>query len=90
MRTDMESTIRKRPPSFSIASIIAVVAGFLSFATGAILGLIFAAIAILAGLFGIIVALSPSKRGGIVSVLAVVAGLVGVVAAVVKAIMWIF
>lgn len=83
-------TTSKRPQSFSIASIIAVIAAILSFATGAILGLVFAGIAILAGLFGVVVALSPAKRGGIASIIAVVAGLIGVVAAVVKAIMWIF
>lgn len=84
------TTVSKRPQSFSIASIIAVIAAVLSFATGAILGLVFAAIAILAGLFGVVVALSPAKRGGIASTLAVIAGLVGVVAALVKGLMWIF
>ncbi|MBK1833135.1 hypothetical protein [Roseibacillus ishigakijimensis] len=80
----------RRPETFSIASIVAVISAILSFATGAVLGFVFAGLAIVAGLFGVVVALSPAKRGGFASVLAILGGLVGIVAAVVKLLMWIF
>lgn len=76
--------------SFSIPSIIAVIAAVLSFTTGAVLGLILALIAIFCGLLGVAIALSPSKRGGIASSFAILAGVAGIAAAVVKALMWIF
>ena len=74
--------------AFSIPSIIAVVAAIASFQVGAILGLILAGIAVVFGVIGVILALSPRTRGGIFSVIGVIGGLAGVIAAVVKAIMW--
>lgn len=76
--------------AFSIPSIIAVIAAIFSFKMGAFFGLILAGVAILAGLFGILLSLSPAKRGGIFSIFGVIAGAIGVIAAVIKAIMWIF
>jgi hypothetical protein len=84
------STTTSQTSSFSIPSIIAIVAAFFSFTTGAVWGLVLALIAIVFGLIGVAVALSPSKRGGIASTLAVIAGAVGIVAAVIKAIAWLF
>ncbi len=74
----------QRSASFSIPSIIAVIAGILTFAVGAFWGLVLAGIAIVAGLIGVIMALSPKTRGGIFSVLGVLGGLIGIVAAVFK------
>lgn len=76
--------------TFSIPSIIAIVAAFLSFYAGAILGLVLALIAIVFGMIGVTVALSPTKRGGVASTFAVLAGMVGIIVAVIKALTWIF
>ena len=76
--------------SFSIASIVAIIAAILSFKFEAILGLIMAAVAFIFGALGIILALVPNTRGGGLSILAVILSFVGVIAAIVKAVIWIF
>ena len=76
--------------SFSIPSILAIVAAILSFNVGAILGLFFAGVAFVLGAIGLMLALSPGKRGGMLSILAVIMSVIGVIAAVVKAFMWFF
>ena len=73
---------------FSIPSIIAIVCAILSFTTGALWGLVLAAIAIFFGFIGVLLSFSSRTRGGVVSVLSLFAGLVGIVAAVFKAIGW--
>ena len=83
-----EITTPKRP-SFSIPSIIAVIAAIWSFTSGAFFGLILAIIAIVFGILGVVLAVAPSKRGGVVSTFGVVAGALGIIAAVIKAIIWI-
>ena len=75
--------------TFSIPSIIAVIAAILSFKVGAFFGFVLAGVAILAGLIGILLSLSSAKRGGIVSILGVLGGVIGVIAAIIKAFMWI-
>ena len=75
---------------FSVFAIIAIVAAILSFATGAVLGLVFALIAILFGVIAMISASRASVRGGFTGMLAFLAGTLGIVAAVVKAVMWFF
>ena len=74
----------KRSPAFSAPAIVAVVCAVASFFFGAGLGMLLAIIAIVAGVIGVLLALSPSVRGGIASMVSIVAGLVGVLAAVVK------
>jgi hypothetical protein len=76
--------------SFSIASIIAIIAAIFSFNFGAVLGLILAAVAFIFGAIGLVLALSPGTRGGMLSILAVMLSVIGVIAAIVKAIMWFF
>ena len=76
--------------SFSIASIVAIIAAILSFYFGAILGLVMAALAFVFGALGIILALMPNTRGGGLSILAVILSFVGVIAAIIKAAIWIF
>jgi hypothetical protein len=71
-------------PAFSIPSIVAAIAAFLSFKAGAIFGLLLAIAAIVLGLLGLFLALSPRVRGGIVSVISIVAGLIGIIAAAFK------
>ena len=89
--TDIMSEVvqQRNSATFSIASVLAIICAIFSFTSGAILGLILALMAILFGLIGVILALSPSRRGGFASTFAVLAGVVGIVAAVVKAIIWI-
>lgn len=84
------NTTAKQTSSFSIPSLVAVVAAFFSFTTGAVWGLILALIAIVSGLIGITVAVSPAKRGGIASAMAIFAGALGIVVALIKAITWLF
>ena len=72
--------------AFSIPSIISIIAAILTFATGAFFGLVWAGVAVIFGLLGVILSLSPSVRGGFLSILGVLGGLIGVVAAVIKAI----
>jgi len=76
--------------SFSITSILAIIAAILSFNVGAIGGLLLAAVAFIFGLLGAILALSPGTRGGGLSILAVILSFIGVIAAIIKAIMWFF
>lgn len=74
-------------PSFSIPSILAVVAAIGSFMTGAGFGFVLAIAAIVLGVIGILIAFAPSKRGGLISVFSVLAGVIGIVAAIFKLIL---
>jgi hypothetical protein len=71
-------------PAFSIPSIIAIICAIASFMVGAGLGFILAILAIVAGLIGVLLSLSPRVRGGMISIFSVVAGVIGIVAAVFK------
>ena len=76
--------------SFSIASLIAILAAILSFKLNAIFGLLLAAVAFIFGLIGMLMALGKETRGGILSSLAVGLSFIGVIAAVIKALIWMF
>lgn len=76
--------------SFSITSVLAIIAAILSFQFGAILGLIMAALAFVFGVLGLLLALAPGTRGGGLSIMAVILSFVGVIAAIIKAVMWLF
>ena len=71
-------------PAFSAPAIVAVLCAVGSFFVGAGFGLLLAIIAIVAGLIGVVMALSPRVRGGIASTIAILAGVVGILAAIVK------
>lgn len=75
---------RDNNPAFSIPSLLAVAAAIGSFATGAFLGTLLAIVAIVLGVIGALLALSPRVRGGMMSVIAIGAGLLGIIAAVFK------
>ena len=75
---------RRASPAFSLPSIIAIVAAIASFFAGGGWGLVLAILAIVCGLIGAVLALSPNIRGGIVSVFSVVAGVIAIVAAIFK------
>lgn len=74
--------------SFSIPSLIAVAAAIGSFMVGAMGGLLLALIAIVFGVLGVVLSLSPAKRGGIASTFGIFAGAIGIIAAIIKGIMW--
>ncbi|MGJ8633255.1 MAG: hypothetical protein ACSHX7_04985 [Luteolibacter sp.] len=76
--------------SFSIASLIAIIAAVLSFKVGVFLGLILAAIAFICGVVGMAMAMGKETRGGLLSSIAVGLSFIGVVVAVIKAIIWAF
>ena len=77
----------EKPAAFSIPSILAIVAAIGSFMTEAFLGMILAIAAIVCGLIGVLLSLSPRVRGGIVSVMSILAGAIGIIAAVIKLIL---
>ena len=76
--------------SFSIPSILSVLAAIGSFTSGAFFGMVLAAVAVIFGIIGVLLSLAPAKRGGVISTFGVVAGALGVIAAVIKAVLWIF
>ncbi len=76
--------------SFTIASVIAVVAAVASFFQGATFGLLLALVAMAFGLIGLVLSLSAKKRGGVASAAAILFGLLGIVAAVIKAMLHLF
>jgi len=77
--------------SFSLPSLIALVAAILIFVVGnGFLVFLLAGVAIIFGILGIILSLAPSVRGGIVSFLGIGAGLIGVIMAIVKLLQAIF
>ncbi|MBB5350996.1 hypothetical protein HNR46_001230 [Haloferula luteola] len=73
-------------PTFTFASIIALVVSIASFYQGPILGLLLAITAMIFGLFGVLMSLSSRKRGGIVSFTAISLGGLGILAAIIRAI----
>jgi hypothetical protein len=70
-------------PAFSIPSILAIICAVLSFVTGG-WGVFLAIAAIILGIIGVLLALSPRVRGGLMSIMSVVAGLLGIVVALFK------
>lgn len=76
--------------SFTIASVIAVVAAVASFFQGATFGLLLALTAMVFGLIGVVLSLSAKKRGGIASATAILFGVLGIIAAVIKAMLHVF
>ena len=77
MSTDTP-TARREKPSFSIPSIIALIATALIFFTDGF-DFILAIVGVIAGLIGGALALLPGVRGGIVSILSIVIGLASAV-----------
>ncbi|BCX48249.1 hypothetical protein HAHE_21570 [Haloferula helveola] len=80
----------KPKASFSIVSLLAIVAAIWSFFQGATFGLLLALAAIVLGIIGLLISFSASKRGGIVSLTSIVFGVVGIIAAIIKASLYLF
>ncbi len=81
-----EITPKKAGQTYSIASIIAIVGAIATFFVGAGAQFLIAIVAIIFGVIGMILALSPKKRGGIASTVAVVIALIAIVVAVLRGI----
>jgi hypothetical protein len=77
-----------RKAKFSVPSLIAIVTALLSFTTGAFWGFVLALVAIVCGLIGVTLSLSPTVRGGLISAFSLIAGSIGLIAALIKALRW--
>lgn len=75
-------------PHFGIPSNIAVGAAIASLFVGAAAGFALAIVAIIFGVIGFPVSLSPGVRGGVVSVFSMILASIGIVVALVKALAW--
>ncbi len=73
---------------FSLPSIIAIGAAIASFFVGAFGGFMLALVAIVFGIFGLLLSFSPSVRGGLISMVSLVVAGIAIFAAVIKAIAW--
>jgi hypothetical protein len=71
---------------FSIPSLIAIGAAIASLFVSPGTGFLLAIVAIIFGVFGFILALAPSVRGGIVSILSLMLASIGIVIAIIRAI----
>ncbi|HWH70453.1 MAG TPA: hypothetical protein VNT26_13785 [Candidatus Sulfotelmatobacter sp.] len=71
---------------YSIPSLIAIGAAIASFFVGAFGGFVLALIAIVFGVIGVLLSLSPNVRGGFISILSLIAAAIGIVVAVFKVI----
>jgi len=69
-------------PKVATAAIIAIVAAICSFFSGAFWGLILAVVAVVAGGIGMLIAVSPRRRGGLLSLAAILLGVIALVRAV--------
>jgi hypothetical protein len=72
-------------PHFSIPSLIAIAAAIASFFVSPGSGFLLAVIAIVFGIFGLLLSFAPSIRGGIVSTFSMILACIGIVVAMVKA-----
>lgn len=84
---NMNATAVQNKPHFSIPSIIAIGAAIASLFVRPGTGVILAIIAIIFGVFGFLLALAPSVRGGLVSIFSLILASIGIVVAIVKAIL---
>jgi hypothetical protein len=83
----MTSTAEPRA-HFSIPSLLALAAAVCSFFVGAAAGFALAIVAIILGVIGFALALSPRVRGGVVSLLSLIMAAIGIVVALIKAVAW--
>ncbi len=71
-------------PSFSLPSILALVCAIGGFFVGALLQIVLAVAAIALGALGIVISISPAKRGGIMSVISIIVGVLAIIIAVLR------
>ena len=70
---------------FSIPSLIAIGAAIVSFFVGPGPGFLLAIVAMISGVIGVVLAMSPSVRGGLVSTLSLCMSGIGIIVAIVRA-----
>lgn len=78
----------KRQASFSLPSILALVAAVGSFFGGALWQFFLALGAIVLGAIGVAVSASPAKRGGLISLASIGIGLFAIVVALIRGLLW--
>ncbi|HEV2453744.1 MAG TPA: hypothetical protein VGY98_05760 [Verrucomicrobiae bacterium] len=83
----MQTTVAQNKPHFSIPSIIAIGAAIASFFVRPGAGFALAIVAIIFGVFGFVLSLAPSVRGGVTSIFSLILAAFGIVIAIIKAIM---
>ena len=85
-QTPVRTTTRglDRKAKFSAPSLIAIAAAIISLFLSAGWGLLFAVVAIVLGVVGFFLALSPRVRGGVVSVVSMLAGGLGILIALLR------
>jgi hypothetical protein len=71
-------------PAFSIPSVVAIGCAVGSFYAGSFIGILLSIAAIALGALGVLLALSPSIRGGVISIISIVLGVIGIIAAVLR------
>ena len=81
----MDTSIQSKP-HYSIPSVLALAAAIASFFVSAGTGFLLAMVAIVCGVIGFILSLSPSIRGGVVSAFSLCLAGLGVVVAIIRAI----
>ena len=86
-RDNMHTAVAQNKPHFSIPSIIAVGAAIGSFFVRPGAGFALAIIAIIFGLFGLLLSFAPSIRGGLMSFFSLGLATIGIVVAIIKAIL---
>ncbi len=79
----------RQEASYSLPSILALVAAIGSFFGGALWQFVLAVGAVGLGMIGVIASISPAKRGGVISLISIVIGLIAVVVALIRGIWWI-
>ncbi|HEX3624100.1 MAG TPA: hypothetical protein VH280_01605 [Verrucomicrobiae bacterium] len=83
----MQTAVAQNKPHFSIPSIIALGAAIASFFVRPGTGFALAIVAIIFGVIGFFLALSPSVRGGVMSIFSLIIAAVGTIVAIVRAIL---
>jgi hypothetical protein len=83
----MNTTVAQNKPHFSIPSLIAIGAAIATFFVGPGSGFILAIVAIIFGVFGFILSLAPSVRGGVISVFSLILAAIGIIIAIIRAIL---
>jgi Domain of unknown function (DUF4112) len=92
--TESDTLAQERPtrggarmkPTIATAAIVAICAAIASFMSGAFWGLILAIVAVVAGGLGMLIAVSPRRRGGILSLASIGLGVIALVKAVLVAV----
>jgi phage-related protein len=78
-------TLQTTKAHFSIPSLIALVSAIASFAVSPGAGFLLAVVAVVAGVLGIVLSMSPNIRGGLVSMFSLIVAAIGIVVAIARA-----